>query len=513
MGQHQKNSSPSRRRRRRQYYLVTEQSDGTLTCNCSGYTQTGKTCEHTAAVKLQIESGPVSQYEGEISLSVALFAHSPAEVEMRGKRGKAAGGKSRKLLRIKFAIPRRKDSSVNKDVDRFLDQMDTSSVMWEQPAADEGKSGSDNESDGNEAGVEVDDPLVRGSQVSPGRPAAVKPLHPGRTPSKQTKKPLKFSQPPGRKRGHPNSLLPGSPVKGAKRRTNYDEWEDDDKLDDRLQGSPEPQMAEYEALDNRRWTLIGYWMWHNEAKVFAEIANAAPFHPDSYYAELAYYAERIQPTQILFLHNNLEGHWVLLQCDKENPLQVTCFDSFSTHSKIRNADEVTQAVVFISAYLFRVSSSAPPSAQSSEQVELAYHARPLGVQNDGHNCGFWACTFALLLACGVVVHDVAFLERLRVIGMNKIKAHLRKLWFSRYLDVAGIPVAIVDGLLKDLGVDPLSYDSPVFPRPPWITSIMEQHLKSLGLASAPPEPTALEKQALLNISVCILFRRYFLMIT
>jgi hypothetical protein len=59
---------------------------------------------------------------------------------------------------------------------------------------------------------------------SSGRAPATKPLHPGRTSSKGKKRALpsdnvdavrkrgsvKFSNPPGPKRGHPSSLLPGS---------------------------------------------------------------------------------------------------------------------------------------------------------------------------------------------------------------------------------------------------------------------------------------------------------------
>ncbi|KAJ7454881.1 hypothetical protein FB451DRAFT_1184709 [Mycena latifolia] len=105
-------------------------------------------------------------------------------------------------------------------------QVDSNFSPWQlsgDHSDDEGSTTDD--SDGNADGVDVDDPLSRtGSQLSKGRAPATSPLHPGRpsgskskgkkesedTPDPKGKGPVKFSNPPGPKRGHPSSVLPGS---------------------------------------------------------------------------------------------------------------------------------------------------------------------------------------------------------------------------------------------------------------------------------------------------------------
>ncbi|KAJ7108450.1 hypothetical protein C8R43DRAFT_1139990 [Mycena crocata] len=101
---------------------------------------------------------------------------------------------------------------------------------WKSDSDSDVDTGED--TDDNADPLTIDDPLNRiGSQVSRGRPAATSPLHPGRKSSKGGKGkksnpsddedskrsgPIKFSNAPGPKAGHPNSLLPGqSPQKKA----------------------------------------------------------------------------------------------------------------------------------------------------------------------------------------------------------------------------------------------------------------------------------------------------------
>lgn len=46
------------------YATVTEEKDGSLTCTCSAFDQTGKACVHIKAARLQIAYGSVMDYIG-----------------------------------------------------------------------------------------------------------------------------------------------------------------------------------------------------------------------------------------------------------------------------------------------------------------------------------------------------------------------------------------------------------------------------------------------------------------
>ncbi|KAJ7121119.1 hypothetical protein C8R44DRAFT_705872, partial [Mycena epipterygia] len=199
------------------YYTVTQDKHGKLICNCPQYRQTDKTCEHTFAVKLEIDFGNVERYN---------------DLEtIRKIRGKAAQGQKNNPQKKQTGRQpqRRSDRTVEADLERFLEQVKSKINPWKPNSS---PSGSDNntseDTDGNSDGVDIDDPLKRtASQLSAGRAPGTKALHPARTSGKakndkardsdsasedasKPKRVVKFSQPPGPKRGHPDSLLPGS---------------------------------------------------------------------------------------------------------------------------------------------------------------------------------------------------------------------------------------------------------------------------------------------------------------
>ncbi|KAJ6503096.1 hypothetical protein DFH09DRAFT_1102176 [Mycena vulgaris] len=205
------------------FYEVTEQTDGTLTCRCPAFRQTGKTCEHNFAVKLEIDFGSVDIYN--------VHQCPPHELELetiRKERGKQSRGQQNNPVKTSISKgrqpQRRSDRSVMTDLDYHLGQVEKGVDPW---GADSGGSdaalNTSEESDGNEDAMGVDDPLKR-IQVSSGRRPETTPLHPGRTASSRKseksrrKGALKFSRPPGPKRAHKNSLLTGSPEKGGKDR-------------------------------------------------------------------------------------------------------------------------------------------------------------------------------------------------------------------------------------------------------------------------------------------------------
>ncbi|KAJ6602960.1 hypothetical protein B0H10DRAFT_1958029 [Mycena sp. CBHHK59/15] len=167
------------------YYTVIEEED---------------TCEHTFGVKLEIDFGNVERYNA------------------RGQKNNPAKKKPGRQPQ------RRSDRTFAADLDRFLDQVKNKINPWESDSDSHGSnSTTSEETDGNADALGIDDPLNRtGSQFSKGRAPATGPLHPGCTLGKGKKSdispddtanlngPVKFSNLPGAKRGHPSSLLPGS---------------------------------------------------------------------------------------------------------------------------------------------------------------------------------------------------------------------------------------------------------------------------------------------------------------
>ncbi|KAJ7066660.1 hypothetical protein C8F01DRAFT_1366145 [Mycena amicta] len=217
-----------------------------------------------------------------------------------------------------------------------------------------------------------------------------------------------------------------------------------------------------------------------EASLSKKDKSKTPFHADSYYTELVYYAERIHPTQIVFLHNTLRGHWV-------------------GFLGIQDDEDVANAMVCVSQYLFKIGDCTTDKKQPANGI--TYIPQPLRLQNDGSNCGFWACTFALLLACRLPPNAVAVRDQLQSLGIKRIKGHLRRLWFSRYLDRDGIPVSLLQEFLRDLQGQAPSFDHTVMPRPPWIHVIVDEHFDRLSAGSVLEQPSNVQKQALVNISV------------
>ncbi|KAJ7128527.1 hypothetical protein C8R44DRAFT_850941 [Mycena epipterygia] len=226
------------------YYTVIEEEDGTLTCNCTGSRETNKTCEHTFGVKMEIDFGNVERYN---------------ELEtIRKIRGKAAKGQKNNPVKEKKSArqyKRRSDRTVTADRDRFFDQVKNKVNQWQSDEdSHDGKSDTSVESDDNANGLGIDDPLERkGSQLTKGRPPATSALHAGRTAAKGKGKAKKadtqsddtpaaghsgavrFSNPPGPKRGHVNSVLTGS----SPAKKEFDEREKKRQADERAKRDEE----------------------------------------------------------------------------------------------------------------------------------------------------------------------------------------------------------------------------------------------------------------------------------
>ncbi|KAJ7017815.1 hypothetical protein C8F04DRAFT_1199884 [Mycena alexandri] len=201
-----------------EFFEVTLHDDGALTCNCPTFRETGKTCEHTFGVNLELEFGDVDIYNG---------GNNPKDAWQSFQRPKNNPKKTQLGRRQQQCS----DRMVTADLDRFLDQINKDHNPWHSNDNQPNSSDSTSEdTDGNAEPLGVDDPLTRkATQLSQGRSPATTPLHPGRTSGKHKGKkatnpgkpeapkhsgPVKFSNPPGPKPGHHNSLLPGtSPAK------------------------------------------------------------------------------------------------------------------------------------------------------------------------------------------------------------------------------------------------------------------------------------------------------------
>ncbi|KAJ7151315.1 hypothetical protein C8R43DRAFT_1127599 [Mycena crocata] len=240
------------------FYEVTEEEDGVLTCACPGFRQTGKTCEHIFALNLKLRHGDVQR-------------HNDVET-IRKIRGSAARGQNNNPVKEpvgdkeagrQSGHKRRTDRTVAADLERFLQQIENNVSPWKSDSDSSSPHSSDSEdTDGNVEGVGIDDPLDRtGSQLSRGRERAASPLHPGRTPpgsgkakgkknadldGVSTKGVVKFSNPPGPKRGHHNSLLTGSSP--AKRGIT----DEQDEKERELKKEEERKAAEKEARREER---------------------------------------------------------------------------------------------------------------------------------------------------------------------------------------------------------------------------------------------------------------------
>ncbi|KAJ7184715.1 hypothetical protein C8R46DRAFT_1186057 [Mycena filopes] len=395
------------------FYEVTLHTDGTLTCNCPTFGSTGKTCEHTFGVNLELEFGNVEAYN---------------ELEtIRKIRGKAANGEKNNPEKDSVDMGRRAQRRSDRAVEEQINPWDS----------DDGRGNSagskSDDSDGNAEGLGVDDPLTRtASQLSKGRSPATTPLHPSRTAKPRKSKgkqletpvddskhngPVRFSNPTGPKTGLPSSLLPGaSPAKKAadeeKKRLLAAEFqaerqkERDEKAAKKAERKVDKQrkkaeeiirLTEREAADQAeevgffagvddlgRWGDELYQMREDEGQGFTDIALALSacigsgvLIIPSYFSRLAEAlrtvdwgitaatiiqeadtaaradtakANLIDPAIVLFLHRDEDEH------GREHWLlfrygqELECFDPLGEHQKIYNRKKIVTDMHTIAAY-------------------------------------------------------------------------------------------------------------------------------------------------------------------
>ncbi|KAJ6466725.1 hypothetical protein C8R47DRAFT_1153492 [Mycena vitilis] len=168
---------------RRPFYVVSEEADGSLVCTCPAFKATGKTCVEIAGARLYREFGPAERYKNP-----------------EPEKGKKKVGQSSKKVKKDKAPPRLPDHVIDKEYETFLQRLEEDPDWNPFPST-----GSTREK--TQTGPS-------GTTVSRGRPPAIAPLHPGRSP---TKSPVKFSGKPGPKPHAYNSLLASLPGKSPKK--------------------------------------------------------------------------------------------------------------------------------------------------------------------------------------------------------------------------------------------------------------------------------------------------------
>ncbi|KAJ7736532.1 hypothetical protein DFH07DRAFT_779606 [Mycena maculata] len=379
-------------------------------------------------------------------------------------------------------LQRHSDRTVTADLERFLTQVESKVNPWESDShSNHSDDPTSEDTDGNAEPLGVDDPLNRtSSQLSKGRAPATSPLHPGCTSSRHKKHgaspapppnrkgPVKISNPPGPKRGHPNSLLPAS--SSPQKRNDAEEAEDEKMVcatrsDSELSHTESARMSAslrirplqmFGGVDELgRWDAGIYQMPEDEGQGFTDIGNAVSSCLGSGVLVLPSYFSRLA-------------------------------------SELRTVDWQTLASTIIetanaAAVADQTKANAPDAKNKSGHDVLC-----LNVQADGAVCGFWSSVFCLLLASRVELTDDV-VHRLRRMKIRAVKTHLKQIWTSWQIAEQGLEEAALNSLLRNFKVtrDGL-LNSCVASRPPWIARAEETLIEPEQVTVAPADQTAVD---------------------
>ncbi|KAJ7814797.1 hypothetical protein B0H13DRAFT_1924604 [Mycena leptocephala] len=455
-------------------------------------------------------------------------------------RGKASRGQQNNPVKITTGRQpqRRKDRSVAKDLDRFVEQVDKNFDPWDSdPKAHNSDSDTSDDTDHNADGLDIDDPLTRtGSQLtSSGRAPATKPLHPGRTSSKGKKRalpsdnvdvvqkrrgPIKFSNPPGPKRGHPSSLLPGSSpakkeadarekkrstaehkhVQGEeeKRKKKSEEKKarkEDKRLVKRRQSSPSQRLDARETEDQaaevhmfggvdelERWDDDSQ-LREDEGQGFTDIAMALSACLGSGFLILPSYFTRLAQQ----LRSMSSEDWTT---SAQTLIDRANAEAFADPAK-RNVSPFTDRSMF--QHLIYYSRLIDPTAILFFHRDEDIHGRehwllfrldgkkrecidPLDNHQKIYNSTQITADMDIVAAylLGETMSKRMNVERLRKLRIQGVKQHLKEIWTSWRIGEDGLEEAALNALLKHFNAEvdgPLS--SCIASRPQWITRAEE----------------------------------------
>ncbi|KAJ7811019.1 hypothetical protein B0H13DRAFT_1927001 [Mycena leptocephala] len=387
------------------FYTVTQQRDGTLTCNCKDGRQTGKTCPHTFAVNLEIEFGNVEVFNGEL---FQIFFE--AESELYHRVGNTSRGQQNNPVKITTGRqPQRRK-------DRWTRHRQSTDQDWL-------------------------------AITSSGRAPATKPLYPGSTSSKSKKRALPSIIPAKKEadaREKKRSTAERKHVQGEeeKRKKKSEEkkarkedkrlvkrgretedqaaevhmfggvdelerWDDDSQLrEDEGQGFTDIAMAlsaclgsgflilpsyftrlaqQLRSMSSEDWTTSAQTLDRANAEALADPAKRnGPFTDGSMFQHLIYYSRLIDPTAILFFHRDedIHGreHWLLFRLDGK---KRECIDPLDNHQKIYNSTQITADMDIVAAYLL--------GETRDSTVGRGYNIISLDVQEDApeRNLDMW----------------------------------------------------------------------------------------------------------------------------
>ncbi|KAF7330611.1 SWIM-type domain-containing protein [Mycena sanguinolenta] len=467
------------------FHRVTEEVDGALTCNCPEYRGTGKACVEILAVRTLLEFGPPKAY----------FAEPKDDPE--APKGKKRVQFSRKAARGSGKRGQRPlaDRQVQKDHDKLLERLDDG---WTAFDSDEDGDFTDSDDEGQPAKKKSKSRHVKPatqSRVSPGRPPASTPLHPGRS----SKSPTKFSSKPGPKGRGKNSLLPSlDPLskmsllqsKGDSDHSSVDEpafsaedlgivnlnWKDWDAADYMLRQDQAIEMAnilEALCLARNPSILVLPPTFDRETELLRDIdwlpsdtepidhTGAPAFPHESVLKNAWLHSQSATLKKILaFQHDPERNHWLLFEVNLATERMI-CYEPLSHH----RAKDIHMAGLALIAKFLKPGRS--DGAKPGVHDECKYFARLLKIQTDGASCGFWMATLAFLSIYEIPLNGTV-LTTLQELGPKQIKEYWKCIITSWRVEEEGLGREPANDFLHCFGYHLQEEPQCIARRPEWI---------------------------------------------
>ncbi|KAJ7109223.1 hypothetical protein C8R44DRAFT_986254 [Mycena epipterygia] len=474
------------------YYTVIQEADGSLVCNCPAYRAAGKTCKDIVAARYHLNFGPPEDY---MSAEQGPDDHGPAA---KGKKT-VPGRKSTGIKGIKTNLP--PDSTIDQVHNSLLKSLED--PAWTPfPQID---------------ATVVTAALassIPGTKLTSGRPAAAKPLQPGRTGSRTN-----FNAKPGPKGPAFNSILPpapSSPMSPSKITADTSDTvhASDKPVTDPVKPKPAKKYVNVPIshairedldildIDFKRWNSKAYQLREDEVLEIVEIMNAfclatnngilvygpsyardadllrnvvwessdnepilagggAAFPEDSVLKKAWLHSQTMTLSILLvFRHDPGRKHWLLFDFALDNEISTTCYEPLKNHLKLPDIQKMHLLASFFSIHR--------PNRPPPERRLRNYDAYELDIQRDGDSCGFWMATLAFLRINQVPLSDenIAILESFSVLGL---KNHWKSIVTSWRIEDLGLGVAPVNNFLRYWDFRHQNSAACIAPRPTWVS--------------------------------------------
>ncbi|KAF8969304.1 hypothetical protein BDZ97DRAFT_1915273 [Flammula alnicola] len=504
------------------YSVVIEEGDGSLVCNCHFFSQTGKACMHILAARMQRDFGCVENYL-EIETVRIVRGRDAKGVSLNPKK-EGRGGRREQA---------RSDGAVEKELESFFEGLPME--VEESAKNTKTKKAKKDDLDTKEQGDNVKAAVSSGrppktAPLHSGRSATNLSALTG------IGQPVLFKKKTGPKPKPHLSLLPALktsyPVTPSKKPINFSPQ----KVDPHLGFAPptlkevdlealktilfpvdDPaalQIArneeiEMELLSFDRWegshmlrqdeigavvdilnylnagigghTLVIADTYAQPASLLKDVdwtlSDTPPtdhsgkpfFSQDSLIGRSWTYSRaRSMNDCLIFHHSASANHWLLFRkCYRQMHIQqdLVVYEPLRKHGRRFDIQNLSLIAQFFNPLRGDIMPSPGPVRN--------YDVRTIDVQEDGHSCGFWAITFALLLVCGLEIEGNTQKE-LKAIGLSAIKDYWKKIWISFRSDEGGLQKVVLQPFLANFsawnGFEDLDgMNTIVARRPDWIS--------------------------------------------